>query len=257
MGGQVVCAFLPGFSKRGLAIAGIAAAMSMPTISQPPAAARGEFEVASIKRSDPSHIGAQTYFVPGGKFTALTAPLKSLVCFAYQLRDHQVAGGPGWIDSEPFDISAKAEVPASYDEIRIMLQTLLADRFQLKFHRETKEQPVYALVLAKNGPKLQEVKNEGRGVGSGARGRINGNGADMATLATVLADKLGRSVIDRTGLKGVYDFLLTWTPDEVRADDPGPSLFTAIQEQLGLKLESTKGPVEVLVIDHAEKPSEN
>ena len=122
--------FLPGFSKRRLAIAGITAVLSMPAISQPQTAARREFEVASIKRSDPSHAGAQTYFVPGGKFTALTAPLKSLVCFAYQLRDHQVAGGPGWFDSEPFDISAKADGPAGNDELRIMVQALLADRFQ-------------------------------------------------------------------------------------------------------------------------------
>jgi uncharacterized protein (TIGR03435 family) len=166
-------------------------------------------------------------------------------------------GGPGWFDTEPFDISAKADGPASNDELRRMVQTLLAERFQLKFHRETKEQPVYALVVGKGGPKLQAAKSEGRGVGIGVRGRLNGNGADMKTLASVLADRLSRSVVDRTGLKGFYDFLLTWTPDEVQADDPGPSLSTAIQEQLGLKLESTKAPVEMIVIDHAEKPSNN
>jgi len=216
-----------------------------------------QFEVASIKRSDPDHVGVQTFFSPGGRFSALTAPLKSLVCFAYQLRDHQVAGGAGWVETEPFDITAKAEGEASYDQLRLMVQALLADRFQLKFHRETREQPVYSLVVAKGGPKVQEAKSAGRGVGIGARGRLNGNGADMATFASALAGKLGRSVVDRTGLKGVYDFVVTWTPDEEQVNAPGPSLFTAMQEQLGLKLESTKGPVEVLVIDHAARPSEN
>jgi uncharacterized protein (TIGR03435 family) len=219
--------------------------------------AQTQFEVAAIKRSDPSHVGVQTFIAPGGKFSALTAPLKSLVCFAYQLRDHQVTGGPAWVETEPFDVSAKTDGVAGYDQIRGMVQALLADRFQLKFHRETREQPIYSLVLAKNGPKLQGVQSAGRGVGIGARGRLNGNGSDMATLASALSGMLGRSVVDRTGLKQFYDFAVTWTPDEEQANAPGPSLFTAIQEQLGLKLESTKGPVEVLVIDHAEKPSEN
>jgi uncharacterized protein (TIGR03435 family) len=228
---------------------------------EPPIAAQEkatpEFEVASIHRSDPDHVGFQAYFLPGGKFTAMTAPLKNLVGFAYQLREHQVTGGPGWIDTEPFDISAKADAPANDDQLHQMVQALLADRFQLKFHRETKEQPVYTLVLAKSGPKLKEVKTVGRGVGIGMRGRLNGNGADMETLASVLSTRLGRSVVDRTGLKGFYDFVVTWTPDEVQPDTPGPSLFTALQEQLGLKLESSKGPVEILVIDHVEKPTEN
>jgi uncharacterized protein (TIGR03435 family) len=233
--------------------AGIALLLSIPAFSQQ----RLEFEVAAIKRSDPSHVGAQTFFAPGGKFAALTAPLKSLVCFAYQLREHQVAGGPTWFDTEPFDVTAKADEHATSDHLRTMVQTLLADRFQLKFHRETREQPIYALVLGKSGPKFQEVSAAGRGVGIGGRGRLNANGADIATFASALSGKLGRSVVDRTGLKGFYDFLLTWTPDEAQAEAPGASLFTAIQEQLGLKLESTKGPVEILVVDRAERPSEN
>jgi uncharacterized protein (TIGR03435 family) len=234
-------------------MAGMVVALCMPAFSQPPL----RFDVAAIKRSDPAHVGAQAFFQPGGKFAALTAPLKSLVCFAYQLRDHQVSGGPGWFDTEPFDVTAKTDEPAGNDQLRIMVQTLLADRFKLQFHREAKEQPVYTLVLARNGPKLQAAIEQGRGVGIGAKGRLNGNGADMATFASALSGKLGRSVVDRTGLKGFYNFLLTWTPDEAQADAPGPSMFTAIQEQLGLKLESTKGAVEVLVIDHAERPSEN
>jgi uncharacterized protein (TIGR03435 family) len=231
----------------------IAAILGVPAFSQ----AQSQFDVASIKRSDPAHFGAQTFFSPGGKFSAVTASVKSLVCFAYQLRPHQVAGGPAWFDTEVFDVSAKTEGPASYEQLFPMVQALLADRFQLRFHRETREQPVYALVLGRNGPKFQAAKSAGRGVGGGGKGRLSGNGADMATFASALSGKLGRSVLDRTGLKGVYDFLLTWTPDEEQATDPGLSLFTATQEQLGLKLESAKGPVEVLVIDHAERPSEN
>lgn len=232
---------------------GVPLLLSLATFAQ----SRLEFDVAAIKRSDPSHVGVQTYFAPGGKFAALTAPLKSLVCFAYQLREHQVAGGPAWVTSEPFDVTAKGDEHASYDQLGKMVQALLADRFQLKFHCEMREQPIYALVLGKNGSKLHDAEKAGRGVGIGANGRLNANGTDMATFASALSGKLGRSVVDRTGLKGFYDFLLTWTPDEAQADAPGPSLFTAIQEQLGLKLESTKGPVEVLVIDRAERPSEN
>jgi uncharacterized protein (TIGR03435 family) len=160
------------------------------------------------------------------------------------------------MDSAGYDIKAKAEGNAG-DDLWPMVQTLLADRFQLKFHRETRELPIYALVVAKNGAKLHAVSAAGLGVGMG-KGRFNGRGADMPTLASVLSNELGRLVFDRTGLSGFYDFTLTFEPDDTRAaDTAGPSLFTALQEQLGLRLEPQKGPVETLVIDHAEKPSAN
>lgn len=225
-------------------------AFAQPT-GHPPA-----FEVASINPSDPADVGNQAFASPGGRFTGINATLKSLMRYAYSLQDYQVVGASGWMDSAGYDIKAKAESDTVRD-FRPMVQTLLADRFQLKFHRETKELPVYLLVVGKNGPNLHAVSKAGIGVGMG-RGRFNGRGADMQTLASVLSGQLGRLVFDRTGISGFYDFLLTFEPDDNRTTDTaGPSLFTALQEQLGLKLESQKGQVETLVIDHAERPSAN
>ncbi len=214
------------------------------------------FEVASIRPSDPGDVGNQAFSSPGGRFTAINDTLKSLIRFAYGLQDYQVSGASGWMDSAAYDIKAKAENDTVSD-FRPLLQALLADRFQLKFHRETKELPIYALMVGKTGPRLHAVNGAGPGVGM-RKGRFNGRGADMPTLASVLSGQLGRLVLDRTGVSGFYDFTLTFEPDDSRtADTAGPSLFTALQEQLGLKLESQKGPVETLVIDHAEKPSAN
>jgi uncharacterized protein (TIGR03435 family) len=139
-----------------------------------------------------------------------------------------------------------------------MLQTLLAERFKVAVHRETKEVAVYALMLAKSGPKLHEVKEDDTNSHTGLRdsnGHIAATKSPMTALARVLAEEVGRTVLDRTGLTGKYDFILDWTPDQgTRAPDvPGAFLFAALQEQLGLKLEPTKGPVEMLIIDHAEK----
>jgi bla regulator protein blaR1 len=256
------------------------------------------FEVASIKPNsgDDHRMGLQ--FLPGGGLRATGMTLKFLITFAYDVRDFQVSGGPGWINSDRFDIVAKSErggsdnatpddmrkmtdaqMKTTAEQMRLKLQALLADRFQLTFHRETKEQPVYALVVGKNGSKLQESKVQPQGdrrrmmrIG---RGDINGEGVGLEMLAENLSTQLGRPVIDRTGLKGDFDFKLTWTPDPgqsmggfggppppgVEAPPPpdpnGPSLFTAVQEQLGLRLESQKGPVDLIVIDRVEKLSEN
>jgi uncharacterized protein (TIGR03435 family) len=142
-----------------------------------------------------------------------------------------------------------------------MLQALLADRFKLAAHAEKREMPMFALVIAKGGPRL--ITTNAIGALSGGRGRISITGGDdaLAVLAFELSWRLGRPVIDRTGLNGRYELTLNWTEDDVpspAANTSGaPSLFTAIQEQLGLKLEATRGPVQVLVIDHAERPSEN
>lgn len=214
------------------------------------------FEAASIKPSDPDHVGAQMYSPSPGRFRTLTTTLKDLIGFAYQVEPHQIAGVP--LDSGKYDINAKAEGPATGGQFRRMLQTLLADRFQVRFHRETSQLPVYDLVAAKNGPKLREVGSPGFGVDFGTLGFVRGRGADLRTLASVLSRQLGRSVLDKTGIKGYYDFTLKWTPDvNLTADAADPDVFTAIQEQLGLKLEASKSPVEILVIDHAEKPDAN
>ena len=221
-----------------------------------PSVAPSAFEVASIRPSEAGNVGTQGFSSPGGKFTAINATLKSLIGFAYGVQDYQVFGASGWIDSAAYDIKAKAESNAGED-LRPMLRTLLADRFHLKVHSETKDLPVYVLVAGKNGPNLHAVEKAGIGVGIG-RGRFNGRGADMPTLARVLSGHLERLVLDRTGVTGFYDFLLTFESDETRtADATGPSLLTALREQLGLRLESQKGQVEVLSIDHAEKPTDN
>jgi uncharacterized protein (TIGR03435 family) len=225
--------------------------------------------------------------------------LKTLLTFAYDVREFQITGGPGWINMDRFDIVAKAERSAGAenppddprkmteeqrktvgDQMRERLRALLAERFQLTLHRETKEQSVYALVVAKGGPKLQQAQAmEGTGPRGPmmrmGRGELSGQGVELEMLTRTLSSQLGRTVIDRTGLKGNFDFKLTWTPDPGQSATPlgggpppgadappppdpnGPSVFTALQEQLGLRLESQKGPVEMLVIDRVEKPSEN
>ncbi len=219
--------------------------------------AKMEFEAAAIKPSDPSHVGMQIFSPGPGRLTLMTATLKDMVAFAYHLRRHQVAGGPGWFDGDKYDIIAKADGRVTNEQLKRMLQSLLAARFQLTFHRETRELLLYDLVVGKGGPKLHEVDKAGLGLGLGET-RLTGRGATMPTLASSLSDKVGRVVRDKTGLTGFYEFTLTWSPEGTPADDKNlPDLFTAVQEQLGLKLEPAKGPVEVLTIDHAAKPSEN
>ena len=258
-----------------------------------PAAAPLTFEVASIKPSAPGARGTMFQMQPGGGLRVSGATLRMLITLAYDVRDFQVSGGPGWINSDRFDINARAErssgaeeTPAdprqmtdaqrktSMQQARERLRALLAERFQLAVHRDSNEQSVYALVVAKNGPKLQEAKGGPGPMVRMGMGQFNGQGVEMQMLATVLSDQVGRTVIDRTGLKGKFDVKLQWTPDPgqgfgapgppppgVEAPPPpdpnGPSIFTALQEQLGLRLESQKGPVQALVIDRVEKPSEN
>jgi len=254
------------------------------------------FEVASIKPSAEAgwQIGIQR--LPGGGMRASGATLKILLATAYDVREFQIVGGPGWISSDRYDILAKAaasdsEIPAgdrgeiteaqantAFERMQQRMQALLAERFQLKIHRETKEQPVYALLVGKNGAKLeaspiQDGRSERRMMMG--HGMINAQGVDLQMLVSMVARELARPVLDRTGLTGRYDIKLQWTPDPGQSvtphggapspgvqalpppDPDGPSLFTAIQEQLGLRLESQKGPVEMIVIDRVEKPSEN
>jgi bla regulator protein BlaR1 len=229
------------------------------------------FEVASVKRSSPDARGATIDFLPGGELRVVGATLKTLITTAYDVRGFQVTGGPGWMDSARFDIDARSETLDSVTlgaQARERLRNLLASRFQLATRRETKEQQVYTLVVAKGGSKFPESK-ESKSMMRGGRGLIISQHVETAMLTTWMSGQLGRPVIDKTALAGKYDFELKWTPDPGQsADGPfgplppppdpnGPSIFTAVQEQLGLRLESQKGPVEILVIDRAEKPSEN
>jgi uncharacterized protein (TIGR03435 family) len=252
------------------------------------------FEVASIRPSDPASGAPHLGMSPSGVFTAKSVTVKALVRQAYDLKDFQISGGPGWIDTDQYDIVAKGNSESlSEDQIRTMsseqrnilkeqflqkLRALLADRFQLKVHQETKELPIYALIIAKNGPKIQPA-TEGLGPGSGLTTRmgeagkteITGKTASLDSLVRLLSNQVNRITVDKTGLKGDYDFKMTFAPDlgprpadagdagasAARADNDGPSIFTALQEQLGLKLEAQKGPVQVLVVDSVQKPSAN
>ena len=214
-----------------------------------------------------------------------------LIAFAYRLQQFQISGGPRWIDSDRFDVEGKAEDPqAGFDQVRLMLQSLFEDRFKLKAHRETKQSPVYALVIGKAGPRIQLSRDQspenvdgpappGAGPNHGAIrigvGNLVGNAVTLSWFASMLSPRLDRLIIDRTNLAGRFDIRLQWAPSPaedlfgvpaeiidmngvaVRPDPSGPSIFSAIQEQLGLKLESAKAPVEVLVIEHVEKPTAN
>jgi uncharacterized protein (TIGR03435 family) len=249
------------------------------------------FEVASIKPTDPDAKGSQIRYMPGGGLNITNIPLRAMIGLAYDVRDFQISGGAGWVGTERFDITARAERAAAADgpddfakmtddqrktardQMAERLRGLLAERFQLVIHKEIKEQPIYVLGLAKNGPKLKENTAPGPRQGmSMNRGRLEGFAAPMAMLGQILSQNMGRPVVDKTGLTGKYDFILEWTPDlgpdaraqgfgdGITAPAPaagGPTIFTALQEQLGLRLESQKGPVENIVIDRAEKPSEN
>jgi bla regulator protein blaR1 len=250
-----------------LAISGVAGAQTQNSAGTAPS-----FEAASIKPNKSAGSGSSVLQDQSGNFTAENATLEMLIMSAmgYGVRDFQIVGGPGWINTERYDILAKPAAKAGRAEFQQMVQALLAERFQLKLHQESRERPVYMLSIGKNGPMLTEWKDTIGPMCKRVGGQLTCQKATMTLLAENLARLLGRSVVDGTGLTGTYDFKLEWAPDEFQvpgpsdagqprpATDPtGPSIFTAIQSQLGLRLEPGKGPVQVLVIDSAEKPSEN
>jgi bla regulator protein blaR1 len=244
-----------------------------------------EFEVASIKPSGSSDPRTLLQVLPGGGLRTSGATLRFLVTLAYQIRYFQVLDGPKWIDSDRFDIIATvdrskpvgdepvdptkvtaAQLTNMQDEMRPRLMALLAERFGLKVHRETKEQPIYELIPGKSGPKVETVTGNFGGLHI-TKNQFVGEGATIDMLSAALANQVGRPVVDRTGLAGSFNFKLNWTPadtiplngaDSVSTiDQGGPSIFTAIREQLGLELRATKGPAEVLVIERVERPGAN
>jgi uncharacterized protein (TIGR03435 family) len=237
----------------------------------------GGFDVASIKPSDPSSHGMHMGISAGGSFEASGVTLMTLIQQAYDVRGFQISGGAGWMTTDRYDIVTKNERggPAEADLVKMSdaqrsefqavmmarLRVLLEDRFQLKTHRETKEMAVFGLVVEKGGPKMQisgAAQSESSlsvSRGDEATMRVRGKGLPMANLARYLSDQAGRQVIDETGLSGKYDFEFAFAPD--LGEIAGPSLFTAIQQELGLRLESKKGSVEAVAIDSAQKPSEN
>ena len=296
-----------------LAMAGIAAIavpvaiglMNAPAVRAQAQADNGplpEFEVASVKPAAPDQRGM--FIRPGanGGININNMTVKELMTLAWRIQPYQVSGGPSWIESARFDIEATGNHKPKQDEIWLMMQALLADRFQLKVHHETKELPTYNLVPAnkegKLGPELKESKEGGctafdpnkppppppapgklptMGCGGMFMGidQLHATAVGIDQLTRILSRTLGRTVNDKTGLTGKFDIQLQYTPDQSQLqamappgglppglpapqfDPNGPTLFTALQEQLGLKLESAKGPVDILVIDQVEKPSEN
>ena len=298
-------------TRRLLVAAAAVLAAALPSAQGPQAPAGAPaFEVASIKPNN-SGDGRTMMQNQPGRYVATNVTLRLLIRNAYQLQDFQITGGPSWLASDHFDINAK--VPDEFramappapgsgpGPLQLMIRALLVERFKLVVHNETKDSPIYALILAradgKLGPGLKKsnvdcaaVFAAGRARGGamppppqpgermqcGMRigpGNVMGGGALMPQFANTLGMFAGRIVVDRTGLEGAYDVDLTWTPDQmpqrppgapdgpvqfngVAIDPNGPSLFTAVQEQLGLKLDSQRGPVEMVVIDSVEKPVE-
>ena len=235
-----------------------------------------DFEVASIKRSEPGNLRGPTFeFLPGGGLRIANGTLRAILETAYDVREFQILGGPGWVNSERYDILARSAnslsngASASNDvkAVRLRLQALLRQRFNLEVHRETRELPEYALEVAKKGPKLiqDDASNGSNNARTGIQrscGQMIGTNATMANLSLMLARQLDRPVLDRTGLTGKYNFQFAWTPDTGPCSGSpessnAPSIFTALEETLGLRLESIKGPVDSLIIDHADRPYEN
>ena len=231
------------------------------------------YDVMTIKPNN-SGSGSTSYGAPGNRFFAQNLSLKMLLQYAYDLNEDSIVGIPSQLDSKRFDIEAKIVEPdldalknLSEKQGRLMVLPLLAERFQLKTHMETRPGPIYELVVAKGGPKFKPSEDQtSRANGSlgtssnGKSSKITANCVPIASLAKVLTGQLHRPVIDKTGLTGNYDLTLQWTPDDSPAstdDNAPPSIYTAVQEQLGLKLQPAKAPVEVLVVDHAAMPSEN
>jgi uncharacterized protein (TIGR03435 family) len=221
------------------------------------------FEVASVKPAGTGRPGGG--LVTGhGRMTVASETLKRCIMGAYGLGPNQIAGGPAWLDSDRFEIVAKSERPEDGDAaLMVMLQTLLADRFKLSVHRETRTMTALVLEVARSGPKLEKA-GDGEATTRSNSAFIDARAITMSRLAEVLSRQTNLVVVDSTGLKGAFNLKLWWRPESPRATVTGvdeamerPSLFDALQQQLGLRLESRKMPIEILVIDHAEKPSEN
>jgi uncharacterized protein (TIGR03435 family) len=256
------------------------------------------FEVASIKPNTGvggSFLGTQ----PGGRFIATGIPLQMLLREAYRVRDFQILGGPNWVNSDRWDVEGKAAEgsvtplagrpdPNRAGPVELMLQSLIENRFQLRFHREMRDLPVYELTIAKGGLKMKLSADQSPVQASGdnrpplpgqlrrgqmrmGRGELEASARPLSDFIFFLSQQLDRALINKTDLKGLYDVKLQWspglggtglagglgpgTPPPLPTDQP--ELFTALQEQLGLKLESARGPVEVLIIDSVQKPAEN
>ena len=267
-------------------------ALAMPAFTQSAAADAKPltYDVVSVKPNK-SGPGMMRVMNQPDRYSATNVGLKQIIQNAYGLKmPDMISGLPGWADSAAFDIEAKmdAETVAALktmpkeqagEQQRQMMQAMLADRFKLRVHHETKELPIYSLVIAKGGFKLKDADpnntypdgikgpegNSRPGMMRMSRGKLTAQAIGMAQLATNLSMQVRQLVVDNTGLTGKYDLTLQWTPDDMSSGhedsattmDSGPTIYTALQEQLGLRLDSIKGPVETVVVDHVEMPSEN
>jgi uncharacterized protein (TIGR03435 family) len=235
------------------------------------------FEVATIRPSDPARP-QQIITLRGAEVITTNVTVHDLINLAYWLHPKQLSGGPPWTESDKFDMTGKPDAPGqpNVEQMKVMIQKLLADRFQLKFHLEKRELPAYAVGIAKSGAKIIKSQDDPKGLpgfyfGRAAAGTtLTFRNSPMSQITAVLQNFLDKPVVDQSGLSERYDFTLTFTldaaqavrlgsPPSISADNPdaAPDVFTAFQQQLGLKLESTKAPVDVMVIDKVEKPSEN
>jgi uncharacterized protein (TIGR03435 family) len=237
-------------------------------------AVRPEFEVASIKLAQGNSEGARIRPLPGDQtYIAEDVPVKLMIKLMFHLCNSQIEGGPHWLDTNLYDVEAKADRPQSIDELHIMFQNLLVDRFKLRYHEETRVLPAYELVVDKSGIKMTVDNSPERfdipPIEQMGPGMTQGTRCPMSHFAWMLSQVLRRPVVDETKLVGFYDFELNWNPYILRnrnmeaalGEHPptvtGPDIFTALREQLGLRLESHKAPVQVMVIDHVERPSAN
>ncbi len=227
------------------------------------------FEVASVKKSAPGGRGGGIRPTQGGQtYVGTNVPVRLMIKLMYGITDAQIQGEPDWVNTELYDVRAKAEKPSNINELHEMFQTLLADRFQLKFHKETKTIGVYELSVDKKAKMRVNESTEAfadfpiKGAG---RFKVAGQRVSTQYLSWWLSNQLNRPVIDKTGLAGFFDFDLEFVPEPPPGFVPnpnepapeGPSIYTALREQLGLKLDSSKGPVVVFVIDKVERPTEN
>jgi uncharacterized protein (TIGR03435 family) len=226
-----------------------------------------DWEVATVKPSDPNDTAGQHIRMPGRHVMLLDTTVEQFLLLGYGVQKSQLAGEPEWVKTERWDVDGVPDIEGglSWRQLQGMMQKVLAERFGLESHHERREMPVYALTVAKGGPKMIANTSDPNGWMNQQNGGINGRhfetlkNASMADLALILQFHVDRPVVDQTGLKGRFDFKLQWTVDDAQATAPDapPGLFTAIQDQIGLKLDRVKAPAEVLVIDKVERPGAN
>jgi uncharacterized protein (TIGR03435 family) len=225
-----------------------------------------DFEVATIKPADPGDRN-QGFSLKGHRISIENSMMTSLICFAYSIHKSQIVNAPRWFDEQPWNIDGvpDAEGVPNWNQYRRMLQKLLSTRFGLQMHHDKRELSVYTLTVAKGAPKLEKSKedpaalSDQSGHGIGAQQYMKFTNAGMADFAQTMQLMVDKPVLDQTNISGRFDFSLLWLPDPTRAGptDTAPALFTAVQEQLGLKLEATHAPTDVFVIDAATRPTQN